>query len=128
MNRLNLTCDNCKTAFKMEQRDVTSENIENDVEWRFFSCPNCAIRYTTYIGNSKVENLINKRNKLKDDIRKEVLKNEFMNQKRYLALLGKDKGVAEQIKKIQVRLKEVHNIEAKEIEFVSESSGESSKN
>lgn len=127
-NELNLTCDNCQEPFQMKQSDIKSERIELDTEWRYFACPKCNKRYTTYIGNSKVENLINKRNNLKDGIRKEIAKGEFMNQKRYLALIGKDNETAKQIKKIQTRLKEVNSIEAKENERILESSGESSKN
>lgn len=122
LDKLKLKCDLCKHEFKLEQNSIESEMLDNKVEWRHFSCPNCNKRYTTYIGNTKVENYIDRRNAVQAKIRIEVAKGQFMNQKRYLGLMGEDAAIAKKIKKVQAKLKEVYSIGERELERVSKES------
>lgn len=122
LDKLNLKCDLCEHEFKLEQNSIESEMIDSHVEWRHFSCPNCNKLYTTYIGNTKVENYIDRRNALQAKVRVEVAKGQFMNQKRYLGLIAEDNAVAKKIKKVQAKLKEVYSIGERELERVSKES------
>lgn len=118
---LKLTCDNCEEKFSMVQSDIVTEKLDVETEWRYFSCPNCERRFTTYVGNSKVLKLIEKRNAIRAKIQRETARRELMDQKRYLALVGEDNDLASKIKKIQAKLKEVHNIGEREVERVPSS-------
>lgn len=118
---LKLTCDNCEEKFTMVQSDIVTEKLDVETEWRYFSCPNCERRFTTYVGNSKVLKMIEKRNAIRVKIQRETARRELMDQKRYLALVGEDNDLASKIKKIQAKLKEVHNIGEREVERVPSS-------
>ena len=64
---LKLKCDNCEHFFELEVGAIQTEFLGGDVEWRFFECPNCRIRFTTYIGDKRVEKGIARRNLYREE-------------------------------------------------------------
>lgn len=41
-----VTCDNCHKEFKIRQKIVKTEKLDNDVERTYFKCPHCKKEYT----------------------------------------------------------------------------------
>ena len=80
---LKLKCDNCEHCFELEVRAIQTEFLGGDVEWRFFECPECRIRFTTYIGDKRVEKGIARRNLYRKAIQDELAKGENLSQKVY---------------------------------------------
>ena len=101
---LNLNCDNCEHKFELKLEHIQTEFLGGDVEWRFFSCPNCGMRFTTYIGDRRVEKGIARRNLYRKAIQDELAKGEKLNQKVYWENQNAD---AEEAKKIDRRIRQL---------------------
>ena len=101
---LKLKCDNCEHFFELEAGAIQSEFLGGDVEWRFFECPNCRIRFTTYIGDKRVEKGIARRNLYRKAIQDELAKGENLSQKVYWENQQAD---AEEAKKIDRRTRQL---------------------
>ena len=101
---LKLKCDNCNHDFELELGDIKTEFLGGDVEWRFFECPECHLRYTTYIGDKRVEKGIARRNLYRKAIQDELAKGENLSQKVYWENQQAD---AEEAKKIERRTRQL---------------------
>lgn len=112
-------CDICENTWELHQKDIMSKHIERGVEWRYFECPNCRARYTTYVGNKEVERLIRFRNECRQRIKRELNKGAAMNQSLYHSIRIEDEQAGTKIDGIMSRLKKELNIEQKEKEFIS---------
>lgn len=101
---LKLKCDNCSQDFELELGAIKTEFLGGDVEWRFFECPECHLRYTTYIGDKRVEKGIARRNLYRKAIQDELAKGENLSQKVYWENQQAD---AEEAKKIERRTRQL---------------------
>ena len=116
--RLKLKCDNCDHQFELELGAIQTEFIGGDVEWRFFECPECSLRYTTYIGDKRVEKGIARRNLYRKAIQAELAKGENLNQKVYWENQQADSEEAKKIDRRTRQLKKEWKIDEREKEFV----------
>ena len=101
---LKLKCDNCEHFFELEVGTIQTEFLGGDVEWRFFECPECRIRFTTYIGDKRVEKGIARRNLYRKAIQDELAKGENLSKKVYWENQQAD---AEEAKKIDRRTRQL---------------------
>ncbi len=115
---LKLNCDNCEHKFELEAGAIQTEFLGGDVEWRFFSCPNCRIRFTTYVGDKRVEKGIARRNLYRKAIQGELAKGEDLSQKIYWENQQADSEEAKKIDRRTRRLKKEWKIDEREKEFV----------
>lgn len=116
--RLKLKCDNCEHHFELEVGAIQTEFLGEDVEWRFFECPNCRIRFTTYVGDKRVEKGIARRNLYRKAIQDELAKGEDLSQKIYWENQQADSEEAKKIDRRTRRLKKEWKIDEREKEFV----------
>lgn len=115
---LNLNCDNCEHKFELNLSSIQTEFLGGDVEWRFFECPECRLRYTTYIGDNRVEKGIARRNLYRKAIQDELAKGEKLNQKVYWENQQADTEEAKKIDRRTRQLKKEWKIDEREKEFV----------
>ena len=101
---LKLKCDSCEHEFELELGAIKTEFLGGDVEWRFFECPECHLRYTTYIGDKRVEKGIARRNLYRKAIQDELAKGENLSRKVYWENQQAD---AEEAKKIERRTRQL---------------------
>lgn len=111
---LKLNCDNCEHKFELEAGAIQTEFLGGDVEWRFFECPNCRIRFTTYIGDKRVEKGIARRNLYRKAIQDELAKGENLSQKVYWENQQADAEEAKKIERRTRQLKKEWNIDERE--------------
>lgn len=121
----NVNCDICQHKFEIGMKDIKSTNLAPGVEWRYFECPNCHMRFTTYVGDKVVERLIRFRNECRQKIKKELAKGSNLNQNVYHSIRIQDEHTATKIAGLVSQLKKEHNIEQREREFLSKELGES---
>ena len=115
---LKLKCDNCDHHFELYLGAIKTEFLGGDVEWRFFECPECSLRYTTYIGDKRVEKGIARRNLYRKAIQDELAKGENLNQKVYWENQQADSEEAKKIDRRTRQLKKEWKIDEREKEFV----------
>ena len=115
---LKLKCDNCEHQFELYLGAIKTEFLGGDVEWRFFECPECSLRYTTYIGDKRVEKGIARRNLYRKAIQDELAKGENLNQKVYWENQQADSEEAKKIDRRTRQLKKEWKIDEREKEFV----------
>ena len=125
-----VNCDYCEHKFELHQKDIHDTKIDKVYDWRFFECPNCRMRYTTFIGNKTVNDLIRDRNTYRRQIKNELDKGSNMNQNRYHAIRIQDEHAATKIQGLTRKLKKELNISEREKEFllVELGKGNSSEN
>ena len=112
--RLSLNCDNCSHKFELDPRDIKTEFLGHDVEWRYFSCPNCKHRFTTYVGDELVERMISRRNVFRKNIQNELAKGEKLNRDIYWKNTKADAEEANKIERRTRQLKKEWNIDERE--------------
>ena len=117
-DQLNLNCDNCEHKFELNLSSIQTEFLGGDVEWRFFSCPNCRMRFTTYIGDKRVEKSIARRNLYRKAIQDELAKGENLSQKVYWENQQADAEEARKVERRTRQLKKEWKIDEREKEFV----------
>ena len=115
---LKLKCDNCDHQFELYLGAIKTEFLGGEVEWRFFECPECSLRYTTYIGDKRVEKGIARRNLYRKAIQDELAKGENLNQKVYWENQQADSEEAKKIDRRTRQLKKEWKIDEREKEFV----------
>ena len=115
---LKLKCDNCDHHFELYLGAIKTEFLGGDVEWRFFECPECSLRYTTYIGDKRVEKGIARRNLYRKAIQDELAKGENLSQKIYWENQQADSEEAKKIDRRTRQLKKEWKIDEREKEFV----------
>ena len=115
---LKLKCDNCSHDFELELGAIQTEFLGGDVEWRFFACPECHLRYTTYIGDKRVEKGIARRNLYRKAIQDELAKGENLSQKVYWENQQADAVEANKIERRTRQLKKEWKIDEREKEFI----------
>ena len=115
---LKLKCDNCDHPFELYLGAIKTEFLGGDVEWRFFECPECSLRYTAYIGDKRVEKGIARRNLYRKAIQDELAKGENLNQKVYWENQQADSEEANKIARRTRQLKKEWKIDEREKEFV----------
>lgn len=113
-----VNCDYCEHKFELHQKDIHDTKIDKVYDWRFFECPNCRMRYTTFIGNKTVNDLIRDRNTYRRQIKNELDKGSNMNQNRYHAIRIQDEHAATKIQGLTRKLKKELNISEREKEFL----------
>lgn len=89
------------------------------MEWRFFECPKCHYRFTTYVGNREIENLIRFRNTCRAKMKQELQKGAAANQNTYHSHRIQDEQAGHKISGLMAKLKKEINIEKREKEWVS---------
>lgn len=118
IQKLNLNCDNCSHKFELDSSNIKTELLGGDVEWRYFSCPSCHLKFTTYIGDKYVERSLARRNHYRKVIRDELAKGENLSQSIYWQNQKADSEEAKVIEKRTRKLKKEWNIDEREREFV----------
>lgn len=113
-----VNCNYCEHKFELHQKDIHDTKIDKVYDWRFFECPNCRMRYTTFIGNKTVNDLIRDRNTYRRQIKNELDKGSNMNQNRYHAIRIQDEHAATKIQGLTRKLKKELNISEREKEFL----------
>lgn len=113
-----VNCDYCEHKFELHQKDIHDTKIDKVYDWHFFECPNCRMRYTTFIGNKQVNELIRNRNTYRRQIKNELDKGSNMNQNRYHAIRIQDEHAATKIQGLTRKLKKELNISEREKEFL----------
>ena len=111
---LKLKCDNCSHDFELDLGAIQTEFLGGDVEWRFFECPECHLRYTTYIGDKRVEKGIARRNLYRKAIQDELAKGENLSQKVYWENQQADAKEAKKIERRTRQLKKEWKINERE--------------
>lgn len=111
-------CDYCDAHFELHQKDIHNTKIDKVYDWRFFECPNCRMRYTTFVGDKKVNELIRDRNTYRRQIKAELDKGPNINQNRYHAIRIQDEHAATKIQGLTRKLKKELNISEREKEFL----------
>lgn len=111
---LNLNCDNCEHKFELKRENIQTEMLGGDVEWRFFECPECHLRYTTYIGDKRVEKGIARRNLYRKAIQDELAKGENLSQQVYWENQQADADEAKKIERRTRQLKKEWKIDERE--------------
>lgn len=115
-----VNCDHCEHKFELSSKQIISKHIEKGIEWRFFECPKCHYRFTTYVGDKEVEKLIRFRNECRTKMKKELAKGAAMNQNLYHDFRMKDENAGHKISGLTAKLKKELNIEQREKEWVSQ--------
>lgn len=118
IQRLSLNCDNCSYKFELDPRDIKTEFLGHDVEWRYFSCPDCKLRFTTYVGDELTERMISRRNVYRKNIQNELAKGEKLNRDIYWQNTKADELEAKNISRRTRKLKKEWKIDEREKEFV----------
>lgn len=118
IQRLSLNCDNCSYKFELDPRDIKTEFLGHDVEWRYFSCPDCKLRFTTYVGDELTERMISRRNVYRKNIQTELAKGEKLNRDIYWQNTKADELEAKNISRRTRKLKREWKIDEREKEFV----------
>ena len=118
IQRLSLNCDNCSHKFELDPREIKTEFLGLDVEWRYFSCPNCKHRFTTYVGDELVERMISRRNVFRKNIQNELAKGEKLNRDIYWKNTKADELEAKNISRRTRKLKREWKIDEREKGFV----------
>jgi transcriptional regulator NrdR family protein len=116
--RLSLNCDNCSYKFELDPRNIKTEFLGHDVEWRYFSCPDCKLRFTTYVGDELTERMISRRNVYRKNIQTELAKGEKLNRDIYWQNTKADELEAKNISRRTRKLKKEWKIDEREKEFV----------
>ncbi|ADT64046.1 hypothetical protein [Streptococcus phage Dp-1] len=114
-----VNCDHCEHKFDLTSKQIISKHIEKGVEWRFFECPKCHYRFTTYVGNKEIENLIRFRNTCRAKMKQELQKGAAANQNTYHSYRIQDEQAGHKISGLMAKLKKEINIEKREKEWVS---------
>lgn len=115
-----VNCDHCQQKFELSSKQIISKHIEKGVEWRFFECPRCHYRFTTYVGNKEIEKLIRLRNECRQKMKQELEKGAAANQNTYHSYRIKDEQAGHKISGLMAKLKKEINIEKLEKECVSQ--------
>jgi len=99
-------CDNCECMWELHVDDILEDGVFTTgkvglglATFRYFVCPRCHEQYITYAGNNRSEQLINRRNSIREAI-KQLHKAKLFNRERYFQLLAEDNQAAEEVKKI----------------------------
>lgn len=111
---MKLKCDNCDHHFELDGSHIKTELLGGDVEWRFFSCPSCRLRYTTYIGDKYVERSIARRNHYRKVIRDELAKGENLSKTIYWQNQNADTEEAKKVDRRTRQLKKEWKIDERE--------------
>lgn len=106
-----LRCEKCSHEWELGHEGIQEKQLEKGIEWRFFSCPECRVKYTTFIGNKKSENMILRRAEIRDHLKKLVTKTDPLAQQKYNALLLEDSKLQNDIAKLSAKLKKEVDIE-----------------